>query len=168
MSKRLNKVERRIGLLYPAMRSDEVTILHTVTYTSDGRFRPECMETTPNSLDVFDLIEHFQMKQKGELSYDLFIIDVWRSGAGMYYALKDVGLPVMTMQDAFLPIMSKIDCDIINADPNRYTPKSKGKIPGSYRTALYDESALLPRPEREPIVSVPMSLNGENVEVEVL
>ncbi len=163
-------VLKRIGLLYPAVYRDEVNILHTMTYTGDGRFRPECMETTPSSLSRVELVEHLQFKQEGELPYDLFIVDTYSCGKILMGVMEEVGLPVMTMQDALLAIDCKVSEDVINSTPNIYTPKPKGEIPGSYRTALYDKSALLPVQQNRPKceVSVPMSLNGENVEVEVL
>lgn len=163
----MSKVEKRIGFLYPASYADEVTILHTMTYTSDGRFRPECMETVP-MMGIPILVEHLQHKQRGELSYNLFIVDTWGSGGGIVDAMEAQDLPVLSMQDMFLAIYSKIDCDTINATPNIYTPEPKGKIPGSYRTSLYDKSALLPISQDRPKCKVSMSLKSENVDVEVL
>lgn len=66
--------------------------------------------------------------------------------------------------------------DILTLPPNIYTVPIKPRVGkyvkydsnGEIINPFEEHSALLPRPEREPIVSVPMSLNGENVEVEVL
>lgn len=115
----MGKVEKRIGLLYPAIYSDEVNILHTMTYTSDSRFRPECIETLPNSLDIFELVEHFQMKQAGELPYDLFIVDAWGSNRGLIGAMLDNGLPVLSMQYMFKVIDRLVDGDLTKLELGR-------------------------------------------------
>lgn len=127
----MSKVEKRIGLLYPAVYGDEVTILHTMTYTSDGRFRPECMETLPGSLDIFDIVEHLRMKQAGELPYDLFIVDTWKSDRGLIGAMLDNGLSVLSMQYMFEAIDKLVGGDLTKLEPGR--PERKIAISASLR-----------------------------------
>lgn len=116
--------------------------------TEDGRFH--FTGSYKLDMDGVTLGNWILGKQKVD-PYDVFIVDTWGLvGMGVYDTLKEAGIPVLSMPNAFLAISSKMSKDVINATPNRYTPK---------------------RTEDQPITTdgaVPMSLGNEPVEVEVL
>lgn len=93
----MSKVMRRIGFLYPAMYSDEKNTLHTMVYTDKGRCKPEGVETT-SLMSISELVAYIRVIQRGELPYDLFIVDTYGRNKTVMNALKAIGIPAVSIQ----------------------------------------------------------------------
>lgn len=104
----MEKIKQRIGFLYPAFFIGEKTTLHTMAYTSEGRFipessgsrlLPESAESNASIKDAEELIRCIQRIQDGDQPYRLFIVDTYGGNREIMDALGHSGIPVVSMED---------------------------------------------------------------------
>lgn len=166
----MSKVERRIGIINASFFKGEVTEITTISITTDGRFNQistDEMEFT----DAMDFIDHIEELHRAN-TYSAFVMDTYGVNKGIVDAMRNSGLPVISMQSMFLAIDCKISGDIINSTPNLYTPepqKTYSSDPdGIVAMDGNTYKAIDKMEQRRPRMSISMSLNGENVDIEVL
>lgn len=117
----MGKVEKRIGIINASFFRGEVTEIVTISLTTDGKFElisTDEMEFT----DAMDFIDHIEKLHRAN-PYSAFVMDAYGVNEGVMVAMRNSGLPVISIEDMFLAIGAKIDCDIINSTPNLYTPR---------------------------------------------
>ncbi len=140
----MGKVSKRIGIINASFFRGEITEIVTISLTMDGGFdligidKKEFRRATA----FVDYIAEIHRSD----TYDVFIIDSYGSNKTIIEHMRDSGLPVVSMQDAFLAIDCKISVDVINATTNRYTPKPQGVPMTGDRVPLI--RPVPPRPTR--------------------
>lgn len=121
-------VEKRMGIINATFFRGEVTEIVTIHLTTDGRFNlisTDKVEFT-EAMAFVDYIA--EIHRAG--NYDAFMIGSYGVNKGIIDAMRDRGLPVISMEDMFEAIDGMVGGDLIKLEPG--TPECLGFLKGMW------------------------------------